>query len=93
LATLFELTDTDVLRDIVRASPLAAVVTAGPEGLDVRHFPMLLRGDTLVGHVARGNPLARRDGAQALAIFRAADAYVTTAAAMAAWMPGDDAAT
>ena len=69
--------EAEVLRAIIAASPLAAVVTAGPGGLDARHFPLHLRGDTLVGHVARGNPLVQRDGAQVLAIFRAAEAYVS----------------
>ena len=75
--SLFALHDEAVLRDIIAAHPLAALVTAGPEGLDARHLPLLLRGGTLVGHMARANPLATRDGAEVLAIFRAAEAYVS----------------
>jgi transcriptional regulator len=68
---------TQVLRAVIAASPLAAIVWPGTEGLEVVHVPLLLRGDSLVGHVARANPLLRSDGAEVLAIFRAADAYVT----------------
>ena len=42
----------------------------------------MLRGSALVGHMARGNPLGARDGAEVLAIFRAG------AAEMAAWVRG-----
>lgn len=75
--SMFALHDEAVLRDIITAHPLAALVTAGPEGLDARHLPLLLHGDTLVGHMARANPLGARDGAEVLAIFHAAEAYVS----------------
>jgi transcriptional regulator len=75
--SMFALHDEAVLRDIIAAHPLAALVTAGPEGLDARHIPLLLRAGNLVGHMARANPLAARDGAEVLAIFRAAEAYVS----------------
>jgi transcriptional regulator len=73
----FAVADPAELRAVIAASPLAAIVWSGPEGLTVVHVPLLMRGDTLVGHMARGNPLAKSDGADVLAIFRAADAYVT----------------
>ena len=73
----FAVTDPAGLRAVIAASPLAAIAWSGPEGLDVVHVPLLLRGDTLVGHVSRANPLLKSDGAEVLAIFRAADAYVT----------------
>jgi transcriptional regulator len=73
----FDVTDPGELRAVIAASPLAAIVWAGPGGLEVVHAPLLLRGDLLVGHVARANPLLQSGGAEVLAIFRAADAYVT----------------
>ena len=75
--SMFALHDETVLRDIIAAHPLAALVTAGAQGLDARHLPLRLRGDTLVGHMARANPLGARDGAEVLAIFHAAEAYVS----------------
>jgi transcriptional regulator len=79
----FEVSEAAVLRGIIDAHPLASVVSVGPGGLDARQIPLHLRGDSLVGHMARNNPLALRDGADVLAIFRAADAYVSPA-----WYPG-----
>ena len=73
----FAVDDPAELRAVIAASPLAAIVWSGVEGLAVVHVPLLLRGDMLVGHMARGNALAKSDGADVLAIFRAADAYVT----------------
>lgn len=80
----FAETSTAVLHELIRASPLAALVTLDRDGMDARHVPLILDPEagthgTLRGHVARANPLARRSGTWALAIFRAADAYVTPA--------------
>ena len=72
----FATQDPGELRDIIAASPLATIAWLGPEGLDAVHVPLLLRGDVLVGHVARANRLLRHQG-EVLAIFRAAEAYVT----------------
>jgi len=79
----FELTEADVLRHIIRESPLATIVSLGSEGLAANHIPVHLRGDSLVGHMGRGNPLAQRDASEVIAIFRAADGYVSPA-----WYPG-----
>jgi transcriptional regulator len=61
---------------IVARNPLAQVVVHGADGLTATPMPMLLRGTSLVGHVARGNPFWREAG-EALAIFTGADGYVT----------------
>lgn len=79
----FELTDQDQLQLIVRENPLATVVSVGSEGLGAHHIPMYLRGGVLVGHMARNNPLAQRHGTDVIAIFRAADGYVSPS-----WYPG-----
>ena len=73
----FAVVDPAELRSVITASPLAAIAWSGPDGLDVVHVPLLLRGDSLVGHMARANRLVQHDGVEVLAIFRAADAYVT----------------
>ena len=65
---------------IVSTFPLAVVVTCGPDGPAANHIPLLMDSrDRLIGHVARANPMSREiaDGARALAIFRADDAYVS----------------
>jgi transcriptional regulator len=80
----FEETRSEVLHALMRARPLATLVTQGPDGLDANHIPLLLdttTGEfgTLRGHVARANPLWQKVGAgdTALAIFHGPEGYVT----------------
>lgn len=79
----FELTETESLRQIIREGPLGTIVSLGSDGLGAHHIPMHLRGDVLVGHMGRNNALAQRHGTDVIAIFRAADSYVSPA-----WYPG-----
>lgn len=81
----FNQPDIAALHALMRARPLATLVTHGPDGLDANHVPLLLASDpaplgALRGHVARANPLWREKAV--LAIFHGADAYVTPA-----WYP------
>jgi transcriptional regulator len=62
--------------DLIAEAPLAQLVVVGDEGLVATPVPMLVRGTSLVGHLARGNPVWRREG-PALAIFTGVDAYVS----------------
>ena len=82
----FEETRTEVLHALMAQHPLAAVVVHTADGLVADHVPLLLRtsdqGDTtLVGHVARANPLWQpdADGAlrQVLAIFQGPGCYIS----------------
>lgn len=74
-------TESDAARieQLIHENPLAALVTAGAQGLDANHLPLLRDGEGFVGHVALANPLHREipDGAPVLAIFRAAEGYVS----------------
>jgi transcriptional regulator len=78
----FRETDPDVVRALITEHPLATLATHAADGtLTADHIPFLLdpsRGahGTLVGHVARANPLWRTPG-PALAIFAGPDAYVS----------------
>lgn len=86
LPTHFEETRVDVLRELIRAHPLGALVTLTGAGLDASHLPFELDADrepfgTLRGHVARANPVWRefsRD-VEALVIFQGPGAYVSPA--------------
>ena len=67
----------------IQASGLAIVTSAGAQGLQASHLPLLLEpgeGElgTLYGHFARANPHWRdlAAGAEALVVFSGADAYV-----------------
>jgi len=79
----FKEDDPAVLREMIRASRLATLVTATAEGLVATPLPLLL-DDTegehgvLYGHVAKANPQWRLEPiGPALALFPGPDAYVT----------------
>jgi transcriptional regulator len=74
----------EVLHALVRAHPLATLVTLSAGRLDANHVPMLLdpgrgRHGVLLAHVARGNDLTRMHdpGTEVMAIFQGAESYIT----------------
>ena len=82
LPSHFAETRPEVLHALVRAQPLAVLVTHGAAGLEANHLPLLLdigpSGEAaLLGHVARANPVWRVEGVEALAIFQGPQAYVS----------------
>ncbi|UJP39743.1 FMN-binding negative transcriptional regulator [Cellulomonas palmilytica] len=83
---VFNAIDDDAARTLVGAVGSAELVTTGADGFPVATLlPVLWEGDRLVAHLARGNPqwreIAERgdDGAPALAIVAAHQAYVSPA--------------
>lgn len=84
IPTHFEETRTDVLHDLIRLHPLAALVTLGQAGLTVNHIPMLVNPAVgefgmLVGHVARANPVWRdlSETSDSVAIFQGPQCYIS----------------
>lgn len=80
----FEESRLHVLHDLIRQHPFGMLVTHGEDGLDANHLPFDLdvtkgQKGTLAAHVARANPVWQTvaDGAEVLAVFRAADAYIS----------------
>jgi transcriptional regulator len=80
----FEETDPAMLHALLRAHPLATWIVQHQGELLVNHIPFLLdveRGahGTLVGHVARANPVwqALAQGASSVAVFTGPQAYVS----------------
>jgi transcriptional regulator len=74
----------DIQHALIRAHPLAILVSAGTDGLEANPVPFLLDADasplgTLRAHVARANPhwRALQSAAEALVVFQAVDTYVT----------------
>ncbi len=73
----------DVMHALIRAHPLAVLVTSAGGSLEANHLPLLIdpvpspRG-TLRGHVARANPLWRQlHEGDVLAVFQGPQVYVT----------------
>jgi transcriptional regulator len=80
----FEETRVEELHRVITQYPLGTLVVNGPGGLDANHLPFELHANpgeqgTLLGHVARANPVWKevKDGDDALVIFRAGDAYIS----------------
>jgi transcriptional regulator len=80
----FEVTNVDVMHDLIRDYPLATLVTLSANGLNANHIPLELFDSpkpygTLQGHVSRSNPLLDdvTKGLETLAIFHGPNAYIT----------------
>lgn len=79
----FEENRPEALRSLVQAHPLATWVVQGPNELQVNHIPFLFdpeRGEhgTLVGHVARANPVWKTlSDTAGVAVFQGPQAYVS----------------
>lgn len=80
----FEQPQIENMHELMRARPLATLITLSSGGLDANHIPLHLSDapapfGTLRGHVARANPLWRDFAKEVdvLAIFHGPDAYIT----------------
>jgi transcriptional regulator len=80
----FNETRTAVLHALMRAHPLAALVTQSGSGLTANHIPVQTLGEpaplgSIRGHIARANPLWRehRSESEALAIFQGPQVYIS----------------
>lgn len=80
----FEETRIEVMHELIRASPLATLVTLSSGGLAANHIPLYLAEapaplGALQGHVARANPLWQdlAAGVEPLAIFQGPQAYIS----------------
>lgn len=76
----FEETDAAVLHALVRAHPFATWAMQGDDGLVVNHLPFMLSTEggaaTLIGHVARANPVWRQLGPSVI-VFQGPEGYVS----------------
>jgi len=79
----FRIDDVRQLDALMRARPVATLVSAGAAGLMATHLPTVLKDDGPYGliecHVARANPHWREfaGGAEALMIFQGPEGYIT----------------
>ena len=79
----FEQGDAQQLRSLMREHPLATLASTGADGLTADHVPLEYDADagphgTLLGHVARANPLWQpAQGQTVLAVFSGPQAYIS----------------
>ncbi len=80
----FEEPRVDVMHVLIRARPLATLVTLSSGGLNANHIPLHLSESpapfgTLRGHIARANPVSGdlTKEIEALAVFHGPDTYIT----------------
>ena len=80
----YQETRTEVLHGLIASHPLGTLVTHGPDGLSANHIPFEVSAPAidaplgiLRAHVARANPVWRRDGAGILAVFQGEQRYVS----------------
>ncbi len=80
----FEEPRVDVMHALIRAQPLATLVTLSSGGLNANHIPLHLAESpapfgTLQGHVARANPILSdlNSDIESLAVFHGPNAYIT----------------
>lgn len=76
--------DIATMHALIRAHPLATVVTLSSEGLNANHIPLHLSDEpapfgTLRGHIARANPLLTEmaEDMEALLVFQGPQTYIT----------------
>lgn len=80
----FEEPKVEVMHGLIRAYPLATLVTLSSSGLNANHIPLHLSQEpspfgTLRGHVARSNPvwIDFKSNVETLAIFHGPETYIT----------------
>jgi transcriptional regulator len=80
----FEESRVERLHDLIEQFPFGILLTNSAQGLDANHLPFQLVRDqgpfgTLLGHVARANPIWREVGEddEVLVVFRGGDAYIS----------------
>ena len=84
IPNVFEEPSTEVMHQLIRARPLATLVTLSSSGLNANHIPLHLSEapapfGTLRGHIARANPVWQdmKNDIEALAVFHGPDTYIS----------------
>jgi len=84
LPAQFEVTDKTVLHDVIARYPLGTWVVSNGDELNINHIPFILDATlgahgTLIGHVARANPVWQqlKANTQSVIVFHAEQGYVS----------------
>ena len=80
----FEVSNPEILQDLIAHHPLGVLVTQSESGLNANHIPFELEANSstngiLRAHVARNNPVWQlsANGDEVLVVFQADDAYIS----------------
>jgi transcriptional regulator len=78
----FEVTDPEILADLIEKYPLATLIGSIGDTMEINHLPLMLSKDRsrLFGHVAKANPLlkiAEQAVPNLTAVFNGPNAYIT----------------
>ena len=78
----FEESRIEVMHDLIQGHPLATLITMSADGLNADHITLSIKIDgspfgTLVGHVARSNPLLNNTSVEILVVFQGPNAYIS----------------
>jgi transcriptional regulator len=80
----FEVTDVEIMHNLIRDYGLATLVTLPAKGINANHIPLYLSDTTrpfgtLKGHVSRSNPILDdfKNEVETLAIFHGPNSYIT----------------
>ncbi|MEL7374332.1 MAG: FMN-binding negative transcriptional regulator, partial [Pseudomonadota bacterium] len=79
---IFRQSDLAEIHGLIETHPLGALITTGTDGLEANHIPFELDRDagqygTLLGHVARANPVWQTESQEVLVVFQGANTYVS----------------
>ncbi|MEO0345683.1 MAG: FMN-binding negative transcriptional regulator [Pseudomonadota bacterium] len=79
---IFKQSDLAEIHGLIESHPLGALITNGADGLEANHIPFELDRDagpygTLLGHVARANPVWQTGADEILVVFQGANNYVS----------------
>ena len=79
---IFRQSDLAKIHGLIESHPLGALITSTPDGLEANHIPFELDRDageygTLLGHVARANPVWQANADEVLVVFQGANNYVS----------------
>ncbi|MEO1320101.1 MAG: FMN-binding negative transcriptional regulator [Pseudomonadota bacterium] len=79
---IFRQSDLAEIHGLIETHPLGALITTGTDGLEANHIPFELNRDagqygTLLGHVARANPVWQTESQEVLVVFQGANTYVS----------------
>lgn len=71
-------TDRNVIDPVITENPFATLVFRDGENIQSFHLPLILKGNSLIGHMAKANPaLQTLDGLSILTIFHGPHCYIS----------------